>query len=89
MIQARAGFMAEELDFNEAQAQQLEDIMMAHHGEMKAAREQGRPSEATRQGHREALHRKIEAAFGSEVYQRWDELFQPGSPRNNGQGNRR
>lgn len=89
MIQARAGFMAEELGFNTAQAQELEDIMMAHHGEMQTARQQGRPSEATRQGHQQALHRKIEAAFGNEVYQRWAELFQPGSPRNNRQGNRR
>lgn len=89
MIQARAGYMAEELDFNEAQAQELEDIMMAHHGEMRSARQQGRPSETTRQGHQQALHRKIEAAFGNEIYQRWAELFQPGNPRNNGQGNRR
>ncbi|MFW6347709.1 MAG: hypothetical protein ACOC2C_03745 [Cyclonatronaceae bacterium] len=83
MIQARAGYMAEELDFNEAQTQELEDIMMNHHGEMKAAREQGRPSEAVREAHREALHTKIEEAFGSQVYQRWAELFQPGRPRGN------
>ena len=88
MVQARVQRIATDLSLDEVTTQELEKLVMAHHSEMRAARQQG-PSEAARENHRRALLNKIEADFGAEVSERWAEKFQPGSPRSGRGGGRR